>query len=419
MKRRRDNRNLHVVREQEDPTDRIVREILDELNSEDDFEREADESGRRHRKSVRRRWITGILVLMAVAAGVYLLVNLQTYGQMSVTESYGSGGGASNNSYKEFSGGVLKYSRDGISYLDQKGEEQWNHSYQIKNPYIETGKASAVIMDKGGNDILVIQEDGIKGEIHTAMPIEKVSVSEQGIVAAILKNDSSARIICYDIAGNILVEHKTSSVGTGYPLDIALSEDGKVMQVLYFYTQDGAITSKVMYYNFGDAGKKKTDNQVSSHEYKGTIMASGFFIDQDTSVAVGDNCLAIYHGKDTPQEKVRITIDKEIKSVVHNEHYIGLILKNEGKEGCEMRLYNGDGKLIISKDFTGDYSNVKLCGRQVIMYDGKKCRIFMRNGILKFDGEMENNIMEIFPVAGVNKYIVMSADGMAKVRLVK
>ena len=65
MKRRRDNRNLHVVREQEDPTDRIVREILDELNSEDDFEREADESGRRHRRSVRRRWITGILVLVA------------------------------------------------------------------------------------------------------------------------------------------------------------------------------------------------------------------------------------------------------------------------------------------------------------------------------------------------------------------
>ena len=75
--------------------------------------------------------------------------------------------------------------------------------------------------------------------------------------------------------------------------------------------------------------------------------------------------------------------------------------------------------MVISKDFTGDYSNVKLCGRQVIMYEGKKCSIFMRNGIQKFDGEMENNIMEIFPVSGVNKYIVMSADGMEKVRLVK
>ena len=34
-------------------------------------------------------------------------------------------------------------------------------------------------------------------------------------------------------------------------------------------------------------------------------------------------------------------------------------------------------------------------------------------------GEMDNNILEIFPVAGVNKYIVMNANGMEKVRLVK
>ena len=417
MIRRRD-RNLHVVREQEDPTDRIVREILDELNSEDDFQNEMGEPGRRRKRSVKGKVTAVMIVLLAAAVGMYLLVNLQTYTRVRTTDVYGKGE-AANIGYREFAGGVLKYSRDGISYIDQKGEEQWNHSYQIKNPYIEAEQESAVVADKGGNDILVICEDGVKGEIHTAMPIEKVSVSRQGIVGTVLKNDSSAEIICYDTAGNILVEHKTSSVGTGYPMDIALSEDGKVMQVLYFYTQDGAITSKVMYYNFGEAGRSKTDNQVSSQEYKDTVMVSGFFLDQDVSAAVGDNCLAIYHGKDAPEEKVQIAIDKEIRSVFHSENYIGMVLKNEGKEGYELRLYNGDGKVVISKDFTGDYGNVKLCGRQVIMYEGKKCSIILRNGIQKFEGEMGNNIMEIFPVAGVNKYIVMSADGMEKIRLVK
>ena len=73
----------------------------------------------------------------------------------------------------------------------------------------------------------------------------------------------------------------------------------------------------------------------------------------------------------------------------------------------------------MSKDFTGDYNHVKICGNQVIMYDGKKCSIFTKNGIQKFEGEMNNNILEIFPIAGVNKYIVMNANGMEKVRLVK
>ena len=417
---RRKDRNLHVVREQEDPTDRIVREILDELNSEDSMQQrqQKQETQNRKRKKLRRRLMLGIMLLVVVLGGVYLFVNLQTYGRVQVTDSWRNKGTASN-SYREFADGILKFSRDGVSYLDQKGEEQWNHPYQIKNLFIDIGEMSAAVADKGGNDIFVIQKDGVKGEIHTSMPVERVSISRQGIVSAILKNDSSAAVMCYDMVGNVLVEHKTSSAGTGYPLDIALSSDGRVMQVLYFFTQEGRITSKVIYYNFGEAGEGRTDNQVSSSEYVDTVMASGFFLDESTSVAVGDNCLAIYRGKETPKEAKRINLDKEIKSVFHNKNYIGLILKNEGREGYELRLYNADGKVVISKNFTGDYSNVKLCGRQVIMYDGKKCSIFMRNGILKFDGEMDSDILEIFPIMGVNRYIVISADGIDKIRLVK
>ena len=106
---------------------------------------------------------------------------------------------------------------------------------------IDITEKSAAVADKEGNDILVFQEDGLKGEVHTTMPIEKVSVSEQGIVSAILKSDTAMKVICYDTAGNILVEHKTSLAGSGYPVDVALSANGQLMQVLYLYTQDGRI----------------------------------------------------------------------------------------------------------------------------------------------------------------------------------
>ena len=202
-------------------------------------------------------------------------------------------------------------------------------------------------------------------------------------------------------------------------MDVALSADGEVLQVTYLYTQDGKLTSKVAYYNFGKAGEEKTDHQVTYQEYEDTIMAYGFFMNDTISVAVGDNRLVIFEGAEIPVQKTDITMDKEIKSVFHSDKYIGLVLKNEGKEGYELRLYNKSGTVALTKDFTGDYNNVKICGNQVIMYDGKKCSIFMRSGIQKYDGEMDNNILEIFPIAGVNKYIVMSASGMEHVRLVK
>lgn len=415
---RRRNKVLHVVRDPEEQADELVEQILTELNKEDRQLEEIEEQVKEHRKSAKRKAVIGILSVTAAVVVVFLVIYLQTYTEVRVSDTYAISGSTDSN-YKQFAEGMLKYSRDGISYLNRKGEEQWNQSYQIKTPFVVTGEESAVVADKGGNDIIVFQKNGVKGEIHTTLPIEKIAVSEQGIVCAVLKDALAPKIICYDTAGNILVEHKTSVNGTGYPVDISLSPDGEVMQVAYLYIQSGKMISKISYYNFGEAGDGKTDRQVTSKEYEDTVMAEGFFMSQKVSVVVGDDKMVIYKGSDIPEESVSVDIDKEIKSVFHSDKYIGLILKNEGKGGYELRLYNASGKQVLSKDFAGDYSNIKMSGSQVIMYDGKKCSIFMRSGIQKFQGEMETNILEIFPVAGVNKYIVINANGMESVRLVK
>lgn len=411
-------KKFRVLEKDQDPTDKIVDRILGELRKEDHPETEAMEEAKRQK---RKRWKkTGIIAgsILAASIGIYLLINLQTYTSVRTVDTYPVSGAASNE-YKQFADGVLKYSRDGISYLDQKGSEVWNQPYQIQNPVVDVNETSGAVADKGGNAILVFNEEGLRGEIETDLPIEKISVSEQGIVSVILIDESSSQILCYDAAGNILVEHKTSVNGTGYPMDAALSSDGEILQVLYLYTQDGTITSRVAYYNFGQEGESETDHQVTEQEYKDVVMADGFFMNQSVSAAVGDNMLTIFRGKSVPEEAVKVEIDKEIKSVFHSQKYIGMILKNEGKEGYELRLYNDRGQMAMSEDFSGDYSNVKICGSQVIMYDGKNCSIFTRGGIQKFEGEMNSNILEIFPVAGVNKYIVMNENGMEVVRLVK
>ena len=411
-------KKCRVLEKDQDPTDKIVDRILGELRKEDHPETEAMEEAKRQK---RKRWKkTGIIAgsILAASIGIYLLINLQTYTSVRTVDTYPVSGAASNE-YKQFADGVLKYSRDGISYLDQKGSEVWNQPYQIQNPVVDVNETSGAVADKGGNAILVFNEEGLRGEIETDLPIERISVSEQGIVSVILIDESSSQILCYDAAGNILVEHKTSVNGTGYPMDAALSPDGEILQVLYLYTQDGTITSRVAYYNFGQEGESETDHQVTEQEYKDVVMADGFFMNQSVSAAVGDNMLTIFRGKSVPEEAVKVEIDKEIKSVFHSQKYIGMILKNEGKEGYELRLYNDRGQMAMSEDFSGDYSNVKICGSQVIMYDGKNCSIFTRGGIQKFEGEMNSNILEIFPVAGVNKYIVMNENGMEVVRLVK
>ena len=366
---------------------RVVRDDTDQLDKQTKNSLQKDTmviSGFHKLKSRKRIVIGGVAIIVALAA-LFLVIFLQTYTKVRVTDTYKIGNAADNN-YEEFAGGVLKYSRDGISYLNLKGEEKWNQPYQMKNPFVDVGSESVAVADKGGNDIMVFGKDGLKGEIRTTLPIEKITVSEQGIVGAILKNESSPQIICYDTAGNVLVEHKASLTGTGYPLDIALSADGKVMQVVYLSVNNGDMVSRVSYYNFGEAGEEKEDHQVACKEYKESVLASGFFVGNSVSAVVGDNCLTIFKGKDVPKEKISVSLEGEIQSVFHGDKCIGVITKTEGQSGYELRLFNLSGKEVLTEPFTGTYTSVKMSGNQVIMYDGKKCSIFTKNGIHRFEG---------------------------------
>ncbi len=64
-----------------------------------------------------------IAVIAIAAILVYLLINLQTYTKVRVSDTY-VGEGAADNNYVQFLDGVLKYSKDGISYLNQSGKRK-------------------------------------------------------------------------------------------------------------------------------------------------------------------------------------------------------------------------------------------------------------------------------------------------------
>lgn len=360
---------------------------------------------------------TSVMVVMVLLA-TYLLIEYQIYRNVRILGSVNVGG-AGNSSYTEFAEGVLQYSKDGVSYIDLKGKERWNQPCQIQNPIADTNKAAAVVADKGGNDIIVFEKKGLKGEIHTNLPIEKVAVSGQGIVCAILKNGSSPMVMCYDAAGNVIAEQKVSVSAVGYPMDAAISEDGYTMAVSYLQFAGGSVSSKVSYYDLKNIGDEETEHPVNGKDYPDEVIPDVFFMDNQTSVAVGDQTLLIYTGTGSPELDAKITVNEEIKSVFHSDKYVGVIVRNGEGEGYLIRLYNKDGKLVMTEKFTGDYNNIKISGDHIMMYDGKNCSVFKKSGVHKFEGELPQGILEILPLSGINKYAVITADGLMEVRFTK
>lgn len=393
-----------------------VHSIMEEIREENDILDELEEKIRHHKKRYLQK--VGIIVAAIVLAltGGIMYVTHQTYTKVQVVNTY-SDEVEDGEQYAEFAGGILKYTRDGVAFVNNKGKEKWNAAYQIQTPIISVKGDSAAIADKGGNDISVFGKKGLKGEIHTNLPIEKAAVSSQGIVSTILKDGSTFRMVCYDAAGNVLVEHKTSPSTTGYPMDIDISDNGYILLVSYLLVEDGVIKGKAVYYNFGDTGKSKEDYIVTQDVYSGSVIPTVFFMDDETSAVIADHEIAIYKGEDIPKKTTSVKMENGMKSVFHNDTYIGVVSNENGKN--ELQMYNKRGQRVLSQKFEGEYNNAKISGNLIIMYSGKQCSVFSKNGVQRFTGEFETNILEIKPLLWINRYLVINANGFEEVRFTK
>ena len=378
---------------------------------------------RKRRKKVRGKRFWGI-VLISLASlicvlfvGIYIFRNT-TYNYAQVVTSYDNGN-TNDGNYIEYAGGVLEYNRDGIAMLTKKGEELWNQPCQMSNPIAEVCKEAAVVADQGGTNIYVFQKDGLKGEIQTTRPIEKVTVSAQGVVAVILQDEENPRVICYDAKGNVLVEHKASFANTGYPVAIDLAQDGETLLISYLCTQGNGVVSRIAYYHFGEAGAENKDKLVAQKEYKDTIIPTVYFVDKNTSLLVSDSSLIFYEGLEKPEEKMVVKVDKEIQSVAYNEKHVALILKNSEGTGYELRLYRTNGKQLMCVPVEAEYTEMKVSDGQVLLYDESKCAIYNSRGVCKFQGTLEMHVLDMFATSGANKYMVISANGFQKIQLAK
>lgn len=366
----------------------------------------------------KKKLIIGIAiaVVLIVAVVMYMWAKYQTYEHVEITKTY-ENNNKDNANYISCLNGILRYSRDGVALLNKSGEEKWNQPCQMSNPIVEKGGESIIVADKGGTSILVFREKGLKGEIKTTRPIEKVAVSGQGIVCAILKDDTNPRVICYDAKGNILVEHKVSVNSTGYPMDVALSEDGETLLVSYLRTDGKQLIGKYVYYNFSKKSENIKNHMVHEKELENTVIPVATFLDEDTSLLVADNALIFYKGLETPKQDVKVGLKQEIQSVAYDKNIVAVVVRGEGASAYKLHIYNISGKELAAVDIDKEYGQMKVENNQVILYDGQMCSIYLKNGTKKFAGKMEGTILELFPLAGVNRYMAIDANGFHEIGL--
>ena len=360
-----------------------------------------------------------LLILLAVGATYLYKLYHRTY------SSYEVSGNTPNTEenlvgYLQYNGAAVKVGLDGAVAYDKAGKLLWNGSYEMQDPIADACGNYVVIADRGNKTVCVYNEKGEAASFTMEHKILKAAVASQGVTAILMGDKNTHYVKMLDPEGTVLVDNKYYINKDGYPMDIALSEDGKKLSVIFMTLNKGKLINTVAFYNFGKVGQNLKDRLAGGFVYdeEEVVMPSITFLDNDTVCAFKDTGFILYSMPELPVFITEVKVESKIKSVLHNSKYVGLVL--EGENGAsELLLYDLEGKKLLDKKLELKYSNIFLSGDEIILYDNTSCQVLRTDGKEKFRYTFTTNISGFYPINHLDRYLFISAEEVSEIKLLE
>lgn len=365
----------------------------------------------RHKRAAMRRTLIFVTAIAAAVVLLVVFVEKRSYGNYKILQTSEQEDVISTR-YAEMDGKILRYSPDSVSLVNNRMETQWSETHAMQNPIADVRGSYAVVADRDGTTMEIYDRDGLTGSVSTSYSIIKARISQNGLVAAILANGEDTWINFYSYDGSLIAENQTKMDDPGYPLDVAVSNDGLVMMVTYQFVDGGDTTSYVAFYNFGDVGQNEDDRIVSGYTYEGVVIPQVLYLGGSNSVAVREDGFTLYKGKQIPKEHKTAKVEKEIVSTFFDKDTIGLVFKSGDKEKpYTMEVYNTDGNLKFEKKFGIPYTTVKMSGGNILLYNNSQICVMNSRGVEKYMGTIDGVVNDFFKI-GWNKYLLVLDSGV-------
>ncbi|SFQ48462.1 hypothetical protein SAMN02910358_02404 [Lachnospiraceae bacterium XBB1006] len=378
---------------------------------------EIQEEKRKHRKRILRIGMAVVTFAVVLATGLHFYHKYKTYNRYEVKQEQKTEY-VSEADFYDYSGNLLKVSKNGAIYTKMDGSLLWNQSYEMNAPLVDICKDYVVIAAKKGREAYIFNTKGLEGKVETSGEIRAVEVAKQGTIAVMTERNDSYYVNMYDPKGTKLVQGEMHIENSGYPLAMSLSADGIKLAISMVTVKGGQVDTTLNFYNFGAVGQNEIDNLVKSDTYENQLIPRIVYFDEDHVVAISGQKLYFYKGAQKPTKEKVVSIKGDIRSLVIGQRYLGLTFYSKNGSQHELKVYDYKGKAVMSSQYRADYNHVAFLGEsEIVLTKGALCRIYTMDGTVKYSGELEEPIVKVSQGEQGNEYYIIYERKMQQIRL--
>ena len=285
-------------------------------------------------------WLPFLLILFFLFAVGFFFYGRRRFGQKELLwkDSLEEGKGAEEEySYFPYRDGVIKLSKDGAKYVSSQGKVLWDQAFEMGRALVSVSGDYAVVGEQGGTKLYIFSSQGLSGQGEAPSTIEKLRISEKGVVYALLSEDQGTYITVFSKEGkNLDIGIKSVMSGDGYPMDLSVSPDGTELCVAFAHLEQTAVKSRVVYYNFSSLGKNAGADRVVggfTDDFSGGIVGRVHFFTDEESFAAYDGGLAFFSTKvrTSPELKKKVEIPETIRMISYDQNYLAVLTDQRGE----------------------------------------------------------------------------------------
>jgi hypothetical protein len=233
-----------------------------------------------------------------------------------------------------------------------------------------------------------------------------------------VEDGEGTQIIYYNSKGEEIAAISPSPTKYGYPLSMAVSEDGNMVAVSYVMTDNGVIGSRLAFYNFGSAGSDKEDHLMAAEEFTETLIPDVRYFGGTELIAFTDSGFMVYKGSGTPKRKEDVKIGRDIVSFFCDESRLAFIFRcDEVGHRYTMDVYNHGGKLLNTEYVDIIYDKGHFSNKELIFCNSNEMAVYTRNGHLRFSGPLNEGTLSDVIKIGRNKYFAVTDTKAEMIKL--
>ncbi|TCT12309.1 hypothetical protein EDC18_11281 [Natranaerovirga pectinivora] len=364
-----------------------------------------------------KKSIVVMIMLITITIGIIAIVNAKSNGDGVISSfdivyeyEYNNG----KVIYEGYQGNsIIVCSNDGIKLMTLKGDTLWDYAYSIRMPRLKTKGNYIAVADYSGQSIYLFDGKGLVNKILTNYKIIEFDINERGFVSIVEENRNENNLYLYTTEGDLIARSKTVFDRNGYPLDIAISNDGTKLVTSYLFTDGINLESRITFYQFSNVGQNYNERIAGSFRIENTIIPKVEFVDNNTVAAFSDSGITIYEMTEKPDKKSDIHIEEEIKSIVQGKSFLGVVT-GDGEQILQTFNYKGEklGESIIDIKYTNVVSN----DEDIIFYNEWGWEIHSRNGRLRHKETFDYSVQQVVPINN-NDYLIVSIKDTKIIKL--